>query len=59
VALARAIQDVLADPALARRLVKYGKERVRQHFSAEAAAEGVCDVYREVLGVRRYRLSGA
>jgi glycosyltransferase involved in cell wall biosynthesis len=48
-ALAGAIREVISNTALARRLVAGGKARVRQSFSADAVARGVCQVYEDVF----------
>jgi glycosyltransferase involved in cell wall biosynthesis len=48
-ALAGAIRQVLADPALSRRLASAGRERVVCEFSAEAMVRRVMDLYEEVL----------
>jgi glycosyltransferase involved in cell wall biosynthesis len=44
-ALARAIDKLLADPDLARRLGDTGRRRVREQFSAAGAAERVLELY--------------
>ena len=51
-ALAGAISAVLSDPTLARRLGEAGRERVRQHFSAERMVERVMGVYEELLAAK-------
>jgi MMP alpha-(1->4)-mannosyltransferase len=48
-ALARAIGDLLDNPALARRLGNDGFRRVHDHFTWEAAAAKTASVYREVI----------
>lgn len=49
-ALAAAIKQPLADPALAGRLGQGGRRLVRDAFSVEAMVEGNLAVYRELLG---------
>lgn len=48
-ALAAAIRRVLGDPALAARMGQAGRERVRQHFSAERMAEQTAALYAELI----------
>jgi glycosyltransferase involved in cell wall biosynthesis len=54
-AIAAAIQDVVSDAALARKLVTGGKARVRAMFSADHVADGVCEVYDQVRSGWRSR----
>lgn len=49
-ALAGALERLLADPELARRLGAAGPERIRERYSAEAMVEGYERVYAEILG---------
>lgn len=49
VALADALEPLLADAALRARMGAAGRERVRQRFSTGAYVEGVLGVYAEVL----------
>lgn len=49
-ALAGHLQDLMASPALRHRLGQTGRQRVLQHFSMQAVAATVVDVYRHVLG---------
>jgi glycosyltransferase involved in cell wall biosynthesis len=48
-ALAAAIQMVLSNSDLSRRLAAAGKARVHEHFSAEAMVRQVAHIYEEVL----------
>lgn len=48
--LAEAINDLLADPGLARRMGDAGYERARRLFDADTNAQQTMDVYREILG---------
>jgi len=48
-ALAGAIQRILSDPDLARRLAAAGNARVHEHFSVEAMIRRVTDTYEEIL----------
>jgi glycosyltransferase involved in cell wall biosynthesis len=48
-ALAAAIQTVLSNSDLSRRLAAAGKARVHEHFSAEAMVRQVAHIYEEVL----------
>lgn len=48
-ALAAAIQTVLSDSGLGRRLAAAGQARVHEHFSAEAMVRQVAHIYEEVL----------
>jgi glycosyltransferase involved in cell wall biosynthesis len=50
-ALATALGQLLADPALRRRLGEGGRELMRREFSTDAMVEGNLAVYRELLGV--------
>jgi glycosyltransferase involved in cell wall biosynthesis len=52
-ALARAIGELLADPALARRLAEAGRALVRDRLSADATARGVAAVYEELVDPER------
>jgi len=54
VPLAAALERLLADPALRRRLGASGRARVREHFGLEAFQQAHVDVYRREL-VRRGR----
>lgn len=47
-AMAAALDRVLADPALARRLGAAGRERLERHFSTTAMLDGTLAVYREI-----------
>jgi glycosyltransferase involved in cell wall biosynthesis len=49
VALAAAIQKVLSNPKLARRLAAAGKARVHEHFSADAMVQNVTNIYEQIL----------
>jgi glycosyltransferase involved in cell wall biosynthesis len=49
-ALADALETLLNDAGLRRRMGARGRERVRELFSTEAYVAGVLDVYRETLG---------
>ena len=49
-ALAAAIKQLLADPALAARLGQNGQRLVREEFSVETMVDGNLAVYREMLG---------
>ncbi len=51
-AVALAIRQVLADPALARRLARAGRARVERDFSASAMVGQVTGVYTELLARR-------
>ena len=48
-ALADAVERVLRDPALARRLAERGERRVRDHFSLEAMLRSFDELYRSQL----------
>jgi glycosyltransferase involved in cell wall biosynthesis len=48
-ALAAALERVLADTSLARRLGEGGRERARTEFSVERMASATADVYRRAL----------
>lgn len=48
-ALARALNTLLADPALRERLGAAGRDRVEQVFSIDQMAQATLDVYRQVL----------
>ena len=48
-ALAAAIQLVLSNSDLARRLAAAGKARVYEHFSAEAMVERTVQIYEQIL----------
>ncbi len=48
-ALAERIETVLADPVLAERFGRAGRERAVEHFAWDAIAERVVEVYRGVL----------
>jgi glycosyltransferase involved in cell wall biosynthesis len=48
-ALADAIDRVLANPGLGRRLAAAGAERVRREFSVESVARRLASIYREAL----------
>ena len=48
-ALARAIQTLLAEPALAQKLVEQAHTHVTQHFSAEVMVQQITRVYDELL----------
>jgi rhamnosyl/mannosyltransferase len=48
-ALAAAIQALIADPALRRRLGEAARERVLAEFTADRMAERTLAVYRDVL----------
>jgi glycosyltransferase involved in cell wall biosynthesis len=48
-ALADAVERVLRDPALARRLAERGERRVRDHFSLEAMLRSFDELYRSEL----------
>ncbi|MFN2433249.1 MAG: glycosyltransferase family 4 protein [Gemmatimonadota bacterium] len=50
--LRAAIERLLEDPALARRLAEAGAERVRREFSAQAVAARLAAVYRDAAGAR-------
>ena len=52
VRLAAALERLLDDPALRRRLGANGRERIREHFGLEAFQRAHVDVYRREL-VRR------
>jgi len=54
-ALAEAIQRVLSNPDLARRLAVAGKARVHEQFSAEAMIRRVADIYEEILSTHEVR----
>ena len=54
-ALALAIQTVLSNPDLARRLAAAGKARVHEHFSTEAIVKQVVDIYEEILSAHEAR----
>ena len=54
VPLAAALERLLADPALRRRLGASGRARVREHFGLEAFQQAHVDVYRREL-IRRGR----
>ena len=54
VRLAAALERLLVDPALRRRLGANGRDRVREHFGLEAFQQAHVDVYRREL-VRRGR----
>lgn len=58
VRLAAALERLLVDPALRRRLGSNGRERVREHFSLEAFQQAHVAVYRREL-VRRERAAPA
>src|SRR6266536_2128589 len=49
VALAAAIEKVLSNPKLARRLAAAGKARVHEHFSADVMIQKVTNIYEEIL----------
>jgi glycosyltransferase involved in cell wall biosynthesis len=51
-ALASAIQSVLGDPSLARRLADAGLARVRQEFSAEIMTARVMELYDQILDAK-------
>jgi glycosyltransferase involved in cell wall biosynthesis len=48
-ALARALERLLGDPALARRLGAAGPERIRDRYDAEAMVAGYERIYGEIL----------
>ena len=52
VRLAAALERLLVDPALRRRLGSNGRERVRQHFGLEAFQQAHVAVYRRELARR-------
>jgi glycosyltransferase involved in cell wall biosynthesis len=52
-ALVDALASVLGDPERARRLGEAGRARVREKFSADAAAEKILDLYESATRVRR------
>lgn len=52
-ALARALEDLLADPQRAAGFGRRGRELVRQEFSIDRMVEGNLRVYTEVLGEQR------
>jgi glycosyltransferase involved in cell wall biosynthesis len=58
VALAGAINAVLSDPTLARRLGEAGRERVQQHFSAGRMVERIMALYEELLAAKHRSRSG-
>jgi glycosyltransferase involved in cell wall biosynthesis len=49
--LAQAMSALLSDPARSRRLGEAGRERVARHYSWEARARKLFDVYRSIPGV--------
>lgn len=49
-ALARAIEELLDDPARRDAMGKAGRQRVLEHFTWRRAAERTVDVYREAIG---------
>jgi glycosyltransferase involved in cell wall biosynthesis len=51
-ALAAAVRNLLADPALAGRLAAAGKARAQREFAAETMVRRVTEVYEEVLAAR-------
>jgi glycosyltransferase involved in cell wall biosynthesis len=54
-ALTRALETLLRDPAMARRLGRAGYHHVRQHFTVAQSARKVEQVYDEVLAVSTRR----
>jgi glycosyltransferase involved in cell wall biosynthesis len=54
-ALTAAIARCLGDPGLRQELSAIGRRRVEEHFSAEAMARGVTDIYGRLLGRRAER----
>ncbi len=58
-ALAAALERLLADPALARRLGAAGAARVEQHFLAEQMVSAYETLYREILAERAADARGA
>ncbi|NRA76276.1 MAG: glycosyltransferase family 4 protein, partial [Planctomycetes bacterium] len=46
---ARVIDELLDDPTSAQEMASRGKQRARDHFSADAMVEGTIEVYRQVL----------
>jgi glycosyltransferase involved in cell wall biosynthesis len=50
-ALARAIERMLRDPEMARRLAEAGRDHVTRLFTWPAVADRVEAVYRRVLGI--------
>jgi glycosyltransferase involved in cell wall biosynthesis len=54
-ALAAALERLIADPALARRLGAAGAKRVAEHFRAEQMVAAYEALYREILAERRAR----
>ena len=51
--LARALQKLLADPDLCRRMGEAGRRRVEEHFSSDGTALAVSNLYSAVAGARR------
>ena len=51
--MAAAIDKVMADPELAKKMGQAGYERARDHFSWESIADQTVQVYRDVLAERR------
>ena len=50
-AMAKALQELLADPEKARKIGRAGYLRVRRHFTAEQTARKVERVYADILGI--------
>ncbi|HKQ33642.1 MAG TPA: glycosyltransferase, partial [Thermodesulfobacteriota bacterium] len=48
-ALARSINTLISDPALARRMALAGKTLVEKEFSADSMVAGVTDIYKRYL----------
>ncbi|OGR88547.1 MAG: hypothetical protein A3J74_11665 [Elusimicrobia bacterium RIFCSPHIGHO2_02_FULL_57_9] len=55
-ALRRALQKLLSNPVLARKMGEAGQNRVRQFFSAEVMAESFLELYRSLLGFHAQRV---
>ncbi len=54
-ALARAIDPLLADPGLARRLGEAGRRRIVEHFSLDGMTRATERLYRSLLARRRFQ----
>jgi D-inositol-3-phosphate glycosyltransferase len=51
--LAQALEKLLTDPALRRRMGDAGEARVGEHFSAEATVRSISEMYEELLKASR------
>jgi len=53
IALGRALEGLLSDPARRRRMGEAGRERVTAEFSLDQMIARITQVYRELAGPRR------